>query len=329
MRLVLRSAATPPAARDAEPDRHVLRPVRHQQADDVAPADALPERPAGIAVRVLGELAIAQALAVRQQRRPIAVAHGQFVDDMGKQARRVLRDVRRHLEGAHDARDEGGVILQAIKELHARTLPVKGADPEADTSIRQLAQRGKRPDYRPPNGTSGLSMSAARSGWSGAAGPRKASNRSLTARASMSRMMNTSRVRWSASGQPLERRRRMEDVLHAVDHDRLVRRLGELHDALHAQQVRPVHRAHQVEEHLEGRDRNRRVGRQREGADAVVVAVHVVMVVMVIVVPPRRLPRRASASRRGSCVRDRRGRSRAGAAASPRRRRRRAPAPPD
>ena len=80
-----------------------------------------------------------------------------------------------------------------------------------------------------------------------------------------------------------ERRRRMEYVLHAVDHHRLLRRLGELHDALHAQQIRPVHRAHQIEEHLEGRVRDRLVGREREGADAVVVAVHVVMMVVMVV----------------------------------------------
>ena len=38
--------------------------------------------------------------------------------------------------------------------------------------------------------------------------------------------------------------RRMEDVLHAVNHQRRVRRLGELHDALEPQQVRAVQRAH-------------------------------------------------------------------------------------
>ena len=47
-------------AGDAEPDRHEFRPVRHHQADGVALADALRERPAGVAVGALGELAIAK-----------------------------------------------------------------------------------------------------------------------------------------------------------------------------------------------------------------------------------------------------------------------------
>ena len=72
----------------------------------------------------------------------------------------------------------------------------------------------------------------------------------------------------------------MQDVLHAVDDQRPFRRLGELHDALQAQQVRAVQRAHQVDEHVERRGRDRRIGREREGADALVVAVRVVAVMV-------------------------------------------------
>ena len=100
-----------------------------------------------------------------------------------------------------------------------------------------------------------------------AAAPRNASNSSLIVVGSMSRTMNTMRVRWSSSGQALELRRRMKHVLHAVDHHRPLGRLGDLHDALEPQQVRPVHRAQQIEEHLERRLGDRRVGREREGAD--------------------------------------------------------------
>ena len=49
-----------------------------------------------------------------------------------------------------------------------------------------------------------------------------------------------------------------------------------------AQQVRPVHRADQIEEHLECRIRDRLFAREREGADLVVVPVHVVLMVMVV-----------------------------------------------
>ena len=48
-------------AGDAEPDRHVFRPVRHQQADRLALGEILRQRPARVAVGALGERAIAEA----------------------------------------------------------------------------------------------------------------------------------------------------------------------------------------------------------------------------------------------------------------------------
>src|SRR3989475_9865120 len=54
-------------AGDAEPDRHVLRPVRHEQADRFALGETLLQRPAGIPVRALGERSIGQALAVGEE----------------------------------------------------------------------------------------------------------------------------------------------------------------------------------------------------------------------------------------------------------------------
>ena len=55
-----------------QPDRHVLRPVRHHQRDDVALAEALVQRPAGVAAGALGQLANEKRFAVREQRRRVA-----------------------------------------------------------------------------------------------------------------------------------------------------------------------------------------------------------------------------------------------------------------
>src|SRR5262245_6566259 len=49
----------------------------------------------------------------------------------------------------------------------------------------------------PPKGTSGLSMSAARSGWSGAPAPRKALNSFCTALGSRWRVANTQPLQWT------------------------------------------------------------------------------------------------------------------------------------
>src|SRR5215510_8559335 len=75
-------------------------------------------------------------------------------------------------------------------------------------------------------------------------------------------------------------RRWVEDVLDAVNDDRLVRRLGELHHAFQAQELRPVQGAQQVEEHVEHRCRHGRLGHDREGADVIVVTVAIVMMLM-------------------------------------------------
>ena len=57
---VLMSETTPPTLRDAEPDRHIFRPVRHHQADGLAFGEILIERPARVAVGALGKRAIGQ-----------------------------------------------------------------------------------------------------------------------------------------------------------------------------------------------------------------------------------------------------------------------------
>ena len=50
-------------------------------------------------------------------------------------------------------------------------------------------------------------------------------------------MMKTIRLRRSFGRPALEPRRRMEDVLYAVDHGRPVRALGNVHDTFEAQQI--------------------------------------------------------------------------------------------
>ena len=86
---------------DAEPDRHVFRPVRHEQTDGVALANTLVERPTGISVRPLGERAIGQTLAIGEERRRLTEFLGEFVDHGRQNAIGILWDRRRQLERAH------------------------------------------------------------------------------------------------------------------------------------------------------------------------------------------------------------------------------------
>jgi hypothetical protein len=73
----------------------------------------------------------------------------------------------------------------------------------------------------------------------------------------------------------------VDDVLHAMDDDRALRILGQGHEALDAQELRAVRRAQKIEEHVEGGAPDGLVARHAEGADALVMAVHVVMVVVI------------------------------------------------
>ena len=72
---------------NADPGGKVFRPVGHQQADHVAPPEALRLRPAGIAVRMLRQGAEAEVFAVRQQGRGVAESFREFLDDDRKDAR--------------------------------------------------------------------------------------------------------------------------------------------------------------------------------------------------------------------------------------------------
>ena len=86
---------------DAEPDRHVFGPVRHDEAHGFALAEVLRERPARIAVGALIERAIGQALVRREQSRGIAACFGQLLDHARENALRVAGDRRGGFQRAH------------------------------------------------------------------------------------------------------------------------------------------------------------------------------------------------------------------------------------
>ena len=108
---------------DAQPDGHVFGPVRHQQADAIAFAETLVERPSGISVRPLGERTIGQALAVGEQGRRVAELRGEFLDHRGKNAIGMAGDGRRQLERAHPGFGSGTVPLLAGLSLEASVMP--------------------------------------------------------------------------------------------------------------------------------------------------------------------------------------------------------------
>jgi hypothetical protein len=76
--------------------------------------------------------------------------------------------------------------------------------------------------------------------------------------------------------------RGMEDVLHAVNDHGAIRRLCELHDALETKETGSVHRAQEIEEHVEHGGRNRGLARKRERANALVVTIDIVVMVIVL-----------------------------------------------
>src|SRR5437867_2919433 len=87
-------------ARDAEPDGHVLRAVRHQEADGVALGELLLDRPPGISGRSFRERTIRQALAVREEGRRVPELLSELLDDGRQNAIGTSDNRRRQLEGA-------------------------------------------------------------------------------------------------------------------------------------------------------------------------------------------------------------------------------------
>src|SRR5215211_7212278 len=86
-----------------------------------------------------------------------------------------------------------------------------------------------------------------------------------------------------AFGPGIERGRRMEDMLHAVDYDRLVGVL-DVQDALHAQEVGAAIGHQRIERRRHRRPAHRLVEGHAESLDAIVVAVDVVRVLLAVLV---------------------------------------------
>ena len=108
---------------DADPDGEIFRPVRHQERDDFALGEAVVERPARITIGALGEPGIAEPLAVAHEGRLVEVLLGQFLDQQGKDAGRILCDRRRVLERAQRAVEKDHVVLEAVEEVHGPRAP--------------------------------------------------------------------------------------------------------------------------------------------------------------------------------------------------------------
>jgi hypothetical protein len=104
---------------DAEPSCNVFRPVRHQEADRLALLQALLPRPTRIAVGALCKRAIAEALALGDQRRRVAEFLRKLGDDQREHPCRMFRDRCRHLQRAQRALQIDEIVLQVREEAHA------------------------------------------------------------------------------------------------------------------------------------------------------------------------------------------------------------------
>ena len=107
-------AASP---RHAEPERHVVRPVEHEERDDIAFSDIVRLRPARIAVGALVEAAIAERLPVGDQGRAVPVFGCERRNHVGEGPAFVLHDGLHLAQGAQGAREQRPVFPQAIEQV--------------------------------------------------------------------------------------------------------------------------------------------------------------------------------------------------------------------
>lgn len=103
---------------DAKPNGRVFRAVRHQQADDVALADAVGHRPAGVAVaaRVVG--GVAQRLAIGDQGWPVPVASGEVLGGVGECPVAVPGHRRDDPQRSVHAEDEEPILPEVREKTH-------------------------------------------------------------------------------------------------------------------------------------------------------------------------------------------------------------------
>jgi len=92
---------------DTEPGRDVIGRSRHEETDHIAGADALREGPARVTIYTPGKCAIAERLAIRQQRRPFRLSFGPFIDDVREQPVGIGLDAGSKLDGFQPALRRG------------------------------------------------------------------------------------------------------------------------------------------------------------------------------------------------------------------------------
>ena len=148
VRLVLRSAATPPARAMPSQIAGIFRPVGHQQADRLALLEAVPERPARVAVAACIVLGEGELLAVGEERDAVAIARRELFGDVGKDAGAPPRHRRHAHERTADATQEREVVLEALYEPHlfaeCRRL---GSNPRTESitgELRNASYRSRR-----------------------------------------------------------------------------------------------------------------------------------------------------------------------------------------
>ncbi len=160
-------------ARHAEPDGQEFRPVRHHQTDRVALADALRQRPARVAVRARDKLAVGEALAVREQRRRVAEFVGQLVLDHDRKDGSGASRSGSSSAAVRSGAPQGWIASVVSRSINPMAIPGVPSGLDSQSRPRRAEHRAAgtgvaRPARRqrsgPPNGMSGLSTSAARSG---------------------------------------------------------------------------------------------------------------------------------------------------------------------
>ena len=90
-------------AGDAEPDRQIIRLVRHQQTHGLGFAELLRERPTRVTVGARHELLIGEGFAVRDQCWRFAVRPRPLRDNVQKQTPRLLGNRRGRFQCPHPA----------------------------------------------------------------------------------------------------------------------------------------------------------------------------------------------------------------------------------
>src|ERR1700677_5126879 len=80
--------------RHPKPYRHILRPVRHEKANDVTLRKALSESPSRILVYAPDERTVRQTFPIGEQGWTVALSYGDLLDHSRQDAIAIFRDRR-------------------------------------------------------------------------------------------------------------------------------------------------------------------------------------------------------------------------------------------